>query len=577
MSDIIKTFYEIGNIYEERELIVKNDAYKYEKVQVYLFDIGTKTITPNLNISKDSIIITRFGVGANSGNLFPNQFFKQTDVKNRPDKFIKGILSSCKNLLSKFLDDEIEKDEILRIIKNIDVNFFNDKLDEILKLQEYKEKGRKTATYFALSYKEKPISAYFKKIYKTHISTVSNSNVYGYDIFTNETGIGGDANLAFCSVNELPKNLQYLKSRLLPLNSQNAKVVKIGYDVMDRNLSHNFFGLKMAILPTVIPNNIEILETVLKILEQIPKGNLSEIKGGEAFIKSELEDISLQIQKYPVLSTILFYEKNNAAVNLLLAIDDILPSYITHISRTLAEYDIKTFIEKGTQNNIIFLQKLFSDKLEIMQILLTAKKLDLEILVSKIENFINYGNNNKAYLNLVSWDKFFNNYYPDRNMDAIRRYINFFNAIGKINFTLQQEINMQDLTLKEIIYSITKNNKFLEDKNLKSSYLLGMLSSAIINWQYGVSQSSSYANWLNNLGVINKSKLDKIYKKCDETIRKISATSGKSNKTIDYIKEELFETLGDTLSNNETTKSSYITLAFAMGGSDFNRYSKEKN
>ncbi|WP_025803945.1 hypothetical protein [Campylobacter corcagiensis] len=91
-----------------------------------------------------------------------------------------------------------------------------------------------------MSYNEKPLSSYFKEIYKNHISQNTPSKIYGYDIFTNQKGIGGDVNLAFCSVNELPKNMQYIKSRLLPLNSQNAKLVKMGYDVVDRNLSHNF-------------------------------------------------------------------------------------------------------------------------------------------------------------------------------------------------------------------------------------------------------------------------------------------------------------------------------------------------
>ena len=253
-----------------------------------------------------------------------------------------------------------------------------------------------------------------------------------------------------------------------------------------------------------------------------------------------------------------------------------LPSYITHISKTLSKYSVKAFIKEKPQEGIIYLQKLFDKRLEIMQILLTTKKLDLEILLSKIENFINYGNINKSYASPISWYKFFNDHYLDRNMNAIKRYINFLHEIGKIDFTLKKETDVQELTLEERVDFITKDNAFLKDDNLKSAYLLGMLSSATINWQYGVSKSSSYETWLNNLGVINKSKLEKIYKKCNETIRKVSATSGSSNKTINYIQDELFKVLGDAISNDEVIKSSHITLAFAMGGSDFSKYTKYK-
>ncbi|WP_025803946.1 hypothetical protein [Campylobacter corcagiensis] len=100
-----------------------------------MFDIKTKNIIPNLNISKDDLIITRFSIGSNSGNLFPNQFFKSKSVKSDPTKFINGILRACKNLLSKFNDDEIKKDEILQIIQNIDENFFKEEMDEIFALE----------------------------------------------------------------------------------------------------------------------------------------------------------------------------------------------------------------------------------------------------------------------------------------------------------------------------------------------------------------------------------------------------------------------------------------------------------
>ncbi|WP_025803943.1 hypothetical protein [Campylobacter corcagiensis] len=134
--------------------------------------------------------------------------------------------------------------------------------------------------------------------------------------------------------------------------------------------------------------------------------------------------------------------------------------------------------------------------------------------------------------------------------------------------------NLNSLEVKDKINSLIQNSDFLQNENLKSAYLLGMLCAAI-NWQFGVSEKSSFANWLNNFGVIDKSKLDKIYKKCDETIRKVTATSNFTNSKINTIREILLKSLSKTLVNTEIVKASYVTVAFAMGGSDFNKHIKD--
>lgn len=63
MGDIIKTLSKIGTHYLEDEKRVKNKAFEYTKIKVYLFDIETKTIEPHLNIKNEDLIISRFGVG----------------------------------------------------------------------------------------------------------------------------------------------------------------------------------------------------------------------------------------------------------------------------------------------------------------------------------------------------------------------------------------------------------------------------------------------------------------------------------------------------------------------------------
>ncbi|MEA2046966.1 MAG: TM1802 family CRISPR-associated protein [Campylobacterota bacterium] len=618
MGDIITTFSKIGSHYLEDEKRVKNKVYEYDIVKVYLFDIETKKIEPSLNVKKEDLIITRFGVGANSGNLFPNIFFKNKDVNINFDKFTKAILKANSNLLSYFSQQEIFQDRKLQFIygiqnrvfgnlmrlrftkkgspftlKDYDYHFntfckvskgfFDENKEDIQALQEHKkEKGDKgkDTTYFSLSFQGKPISAYFKDIYEKHLNSSDNATLRGYDIISNQAGIGGDANLAFCSTNEMPTKLKPIKLKLLPLSFQSAKKIKIGFDVMDKMLSHNFYGLKMAIMPTLLSDEIEYKD-ILEILKQSSKGDMFEIRESESYMNEYLEDIAYGEKGLPILNTILFYAKNNSAVDVLLQIDDVLPSYISHISDKMGEYNIKAFKnkdEKSPNEDTIYLHNLFNDRLEIMNILLSSVKIDKDILIHKFSQLLYWGTINKSYAHPIEWSKYFNGYYAQRSIESINRYLALFSDTKKLkeNFILQKEINLEEIQDEsKKIEELMQKSEFLQNDVLKSAYLLGMLSSALMNWQYGVSGNSSYEKWLNNSGAINKDTLDRIWKKSEETIRKLNATSGSGNRVINEIKDLVVERSQKAFIYSGIVKSSYVSLAFAMGGSNYTKYIKK--
>jgi len=597
MGDIIKTLSTIGSHYLEDEKRVKNKAYEYTKIKVYLFDIESKQIEPHLNIKNEDLIITRFGVGANSGNLFPNMFFEPKNVKKEFDKFVRGILKANKNLLSYFSEEEINKNKILKILSSVDENFFTDedKIAEIQALSKYEkakgEKGKFT-TYFSLAYKDKPISYYFEEIYTEHLNKSDVKTVYGYDIVTNEQGVGGDANLAFCSVDNLPPKLKPIKSKLLPLSSSSAKKVKIGFDVMDKMLSHNFYGLKMAIMPTILSSDNAIYGEILRILERVGKGEVSEIEKSEAFLNIYLESVAKDEIKIPVLNTILFYNKNNSAIDVLLQVDDILPSYISHVSKTMKELGIKAFKDKDIKDTeeTIYLQKIIDDRLDIMNLLLSAKKIDKSSLIEKFSQLIYWGSSNMKYAYPVDWEKYFNGFYKDRKIEVLSRYLLLFNSIDKVKekFILQEEISLEEIKksdsskikqekkVKNIDESFEKSVFVQQNEILKTAYLLGMYSQSLINWQKGVNQSnnSSYAKWLNGSNAINQNGLKRVWDKAFLASQKIESTAKGSNYVVNYIKEKLLEYMPKFMMSKEIAKSSEVSLAFAMGGSDYFKSTK---
>lgn len=586
MADIVKILADIGEVYEKEEHKLKNGAHKYDKIKVYLCDIATKQIEPNLNISKDDLIICRFGVGANSGNLFPNSQFLSKEINKDEAKFIRGILKSISNLLSFFEPSIIEKDAILSILSSINEEYFAGIIDEIKGLDELKnEKGKKVATFFSLSYNGKPVSAYFKQIFENHISVKEQKSSYGYDILTNEKGIGGDANLAFCSVNEMPTNMQFIKSKLLPLSANSAKKVENGFKAIKDKLSHNFYGMKIAILPTILSSSVN-LEEIVKILEETSKSDIKNIEIAEEAIKFSidyyLEATAKKQENLPVLNTILFYTQSNAAIDLKLAIDDVLPSFISRISNLMSRFNIKAFYEKNSgTDETIYLQNLFESRLGVMSFLLSRNKFDLGIMIERYSDLIYYGSVNKSYAKKLEWNKYFNDFYKERKFENIAKYQNFFNEINVLNKKLvfQKECDLENLTdKKELIKELIKNSEFLNQNDaLISAYLLGMLSAALINWQLGVNGGVSFSNWLNDCGSISMENLERIWTKCDEMIRKLKAASGKPNPNIENIKECLIEILPQVFSNErKMVKTSHTTLAFAMGGSDYRKFIKEK-
>lgn len=587
MGDIVKIFSQIGKIYLKDEKKVRNKAYEYEKIKVYLCDVKTKAIEPHENIKKDELIICRFGVGANSGNLFPNQPFFSKEVKNNIEKFAKGTIKANKNLLSYFTENEIEKNEILKLILDIDEDFFISMHDELKVLEEHKEKGKKTATYFSLSFQGKPISAYFEDIYEKHISKQEKSQVYGYDILTNEVGIGGDASLAFCSANELPKKFQAAKPRLLPMSGESAKYIKTGFTVVKTRLAYNFFGLKLAVMPTILSEDKTILPKVLHIIEEASKKSIDELGQTEFFINLNLEIMAQEQAQLPVLNTILFYNQNNAAIDLLLQIDDVLPSFISHIANTMSKHFIKAYSDKNDSGgkDFIYLQNLFSNRVEIMDFLLSGKKAHIEKIVEKYAQLIYGGNVDKRYIYPLDWIKYFKNYYKNRSIEAIKRYQDFFNEIDVVNkkLILQKEFSMQEVKdikdSEERVKFVYKKSEFIHaNAVLQSAYLLGMISAALINWQMGINQGrgSAYGNWLNNSGAITQDSLERVWKKASETKRKLQGVSGGANKTVTCIKNLLLEVLPKAFLYEEVEKSAYVTLGFAMGGSDYDKYIKKE-
>jgi CRISPR-associated protein TM1802 (cas_TM1802). len=382
----------------------------------------------------------------------------------------------------------------------------------------------------------------------------------------------------------MPTNMKNLKIKLLPISAASAHKIRVGFLAVDKYLSHMLFyadkiGYYMAILPTVLAKDKTVFEKVIEKIRRIEKSNIEKIESGEYSINRFLEKVAKEESGMPVLNTILFYSKSNASINMLLQIDDVLPSFIANTSKQMSNFDISAFSPHNNQN-VIFVEKLFNNKIEVIKFLLSRNKFDTDIMINKYYRLLYNGKN------FINWASCFNGFRIQYGIDTIKRYQMLFNKLNILTkkiifqkeFSVEEVEKIKDMKKEEIIKFLLNSTDFIkEDDVLNSAYLLGMMSAGLVNWQYALYKGTAFEKWLNNSGAITKESLDRIYAKSSCVYKTLKDVAGNDNKTIQYIDYCLLERLPKAIMSKEPKKNSYLTIAFAMGGRDFNIFLKNSN
>ena len=575
MANLVKAFADIGEVFLQDEKRLRNIVYQYNDVKAFFCDIETKKIEPWTNIDKETFIVCRGGSTGSAPFLYPVTYCSDSA------SVVKNIMKGLKKMLSFFKKNEIATNPILTKLSTINESFFDSIKDQIGSLKV----DKKEVSFFTLSYQNQPISAYFTKIFDDFLGG-EQKEVYGYDMITNKQGVGGDAKLPFCSVNELLSTLQNSeKNRVFPLSQDSAKKISLGWKAIETKLSANFYGMKLAILPTLLDKSLDLRE-VIEILEDGVKGKIHDIEFAEEVVLDLfLQSTAKAEAKMPILNTILFYEVSSAAKIIKMTIDDVLPSYISHLSHLLIDSHIKTFFTKlekkkkgkdqeSEESKVLFLQSLFPDRLELMHFLLSRTKYKTSTMIEKFADLITQRDTFKK--EPFEWTKYFYGFYSDRTPMALERFADFFNELDLLNdkILIKRRKTLAKFE-KDQIKDMVKSHEFLAgNATLESAYLLGMLSAAVVNWQYGAFEKSSFGKWLDRAGTINRDKLSYVTRKADEAIRKTKAAKG-TNTNVENIRSCLLDVLELSLISKKVETSANITIAFALGGNDFIKINKE--
>ena len=611
MANLIGVLADIGEVYLEGEKEICNEAFKdSSSLKVYLFDIETKELVPSLNIRPEDFIVcrnTKKKADLSSPYLYPIEKIETNYLKRdkRDDFAFKRTIST---FLSYFNDDEIKNNNILSLMKNLDDAFLNKCEEEIKSINI----DKKYKNYFALSYQGNPISKLFPQVFEIFLNKSEPSTSYGYDILTNAEGVGADASLLFCSLNEMTEKAavdiqsfaEKEKARRLPLNEASAKKIRLGFEKLE-NISCDIDGseIKMAILPSVLNKDKKTLKKIIRIIEneaEQAKATPEKVRKIEnkvmRFLNSTAEGESKDEIKNSVLNTLLFYTKNKSKMVLSLTIDDVLPSYISFISGVMGKYNIHSFYKEGIlkpddplEKKALFLSNLFrnnrakkgngnqktQNQLKTMDFLFSRKKIKTGEIIKLYADAI-VDNGNKPFL----WIDYFND-FNNFSVPSIERFHSFFNEIDILTETISIERKkMKDFTEEELL-DIVQSCDLLKQSSLhQAAYLLGVLSQAIFRWQQYVRgdyfSQTAFSKFINRNKQITKDKLLKINQECSKTIGKLLSQS-EGNKRVNVASSVLLPILAEAAVYNKVVKKEELTLAFSLGGRDFEAYWKLQN
>ena len=599
--DIIQELYKIGNTYKDNSKNEFNALKSYkDSVSVNVYSVELKTSDVAMHISPNSgncesdnfkdIVIARMQESSSAkGNLFPvNNLMGLFDKKAlKVEKFIKGLKTSVKNSEEVFLKSGIE-DEIISEIIELMKDFDYDKLSEVLINNSEiisSNINAKSKSFLTFTYDGEFITHYLQELfdYKLASNFIKDDSSVKREFthfLSNKVGKSATFDTPFTSQNELANNQQdWFKVKSIATSGFEAGMINLGYKILLNSFSFYWGGIQTALIPITFNLNSEEQKQVYSMLAKrisLQKGTIEADSKIEHKLNAFIERFVDDIQKSPVLCSFLFYNQSNAKNDLLLQVDDVMPSYITKIAKILEENNVNAIPQKGDKGKF-YLTNLFNTNIEFFNFILSNEKMNKVKFFKMLNELIIFGGKEK--LHITQWDKYFNGYYShgtSRQIDGVYKVSKIFFELGKINTKIFKKENIvldkkySEHTNEEFLSYIEgrKNNIELVNNNLSAlAFYVGVLSSMIIRRQIVESSAgnSVLARWLGSRQIRNEIQLKTAISKIQDSLRKINAFSkGGAGAKATLINEKVSELISSKLPKN--INGDEINICFAIGG-----------
>jgi len=316
--------------------------------------------------------------------------------------------------------------------------------------------------------------------------------------------------------------------------------LELGKKYLNENLKFNFYGFQYILIPKLFSNTI--MENALDVLEDIYEHRASEmIEAGfdQRFINrltnAEDEILELISQEKDYLSfDLLFYREKQAAFNILLHIEDILPSRFKRFFKLKARLDaidiFKNEVSKKDGKRLLifnfsilrnffpYISKTRSyDKhfLELVGKIFSLRPVDYHFIIKAIVTKLRSGFVNNKYLKI----------------DCLSGYmlLNFLAALkilskgGKrMNVKLIEDlkdsfVSEQAGMSEKISLFFKRHGCFFDTPEKKASFLVGLLAQKLLNIQWLDKNASPFRSKLQGLR-LTESLLKKIAYEAQEKL-----------------------------------------------------------
>lgn len=585
MADVIKIFHDVGSAYGSDPKTIYNELSRKRIDEILLYHIDTNEsdeyIQPNSTKAKPLILRI---VANNIGNLYPFLAIAPTTLDGIPKAF---------NNMREFLNDE-EKVQLDQMQSSLQMSKIKEALD-----RHQKEADKDKVYYLALLYKNRYFNEYFPQVFERYIRKINAEDSFsgkpGECFIQGENRIGYDAQLNFCSTNEMSKGMESaLKYRLLPLGKEGGKYVRMGFEKVFKSRAFLFklFGMPYMLLPSVFAEEKKpFFDEVIEKSQNRDQGE-SAVRE-RAILDEELQEIAEEFEDKPVLLTLLFFDTDGKnKLDLTHTIEDVIPSRISTIAKKLS-MDGQYSIESGTlskyvkktdkKENTIYIRDYIDDPLLLAKLYFGKEQLNPEFVYRTIFNKIMYGNNRDKEKRPFS--DILNGYYKqDVSFELHQKYIEFLSDSDVA--ILKQPISLQGGSvtdnLEQWVHDKLNNVPVLRDANHRERYfyLCGVLATLVIFTQKRVNKekgnSSSLENDLNTIGLVSQNNIERVF----NTIRKGAQKYWKDvfkffQQDYNVLEELCSETFG-AITKEEKVSQEKANILFVMGSANFRKYLRLK-
>jgi len=287
--------------------------------------------------------------------------------------------------------------------------------------------------------------------------------------------------------------------RNFPVCSDCAIELELGKRYLDENLSFKFQGRDFYLIPKLLFE--KDLIKVLNLLRRL-KGEILE-KTYETV--EELMFKRLQALENYMSFDLLFYEENNAALNIKLSVQEVLPSRFRQLYEGLST--VNALMEDCSSSQKLrvdfrYLNDLFPRKthnryfLEVVDIILSDKRLDYIFIISHVTNHIIESFNEEE-------GRYF--YHETVKSYGFLIYLRLLNVLFKERGLVKKMEkfywDIKDYASREELFEcfFKENMDFFSSPDKKAVFLIGLLAQKLLNIQMAKEQRAPFTSQLKGL------------------------------------------------------------------------------